>query len=405
MTSRLDFKKINLDQIEMTPQGFLRFPVYAGKVGIQTYKNADGSITREFRPPEQVFRPETMDSLKNVPVVNDHPENMVNPENAKELTVGFGSESVEAVDNKFQKTSVTVFDKNAIEDIQNGKVEVSLGYDLELEEKSGTFEGQEFDAIQKDIVINHLAIVDRGRAGPEVRLRFDRFDAIMYYKENSDEKKYKESSMPKLKIGDQEFEVEKEVKDAVDGFIENLSKKVKDAEGAAEEKEEEKDEAEEGKKAAEKKVDRLQGKNDALEEKIEKLEKSQKSKIDCDDITKLVKARRDVEDVATALVEEKELDKMDSMTDKELKILVIKKSSKNEVKLDGKSDDYIDARFDTIKEMSDYSSKENKDASNAFKNKIENEDGEVVDWRKAQKDSMKRDSEGWQTPIGRTASK
>ena len=119
-----------LDNIEETPAGFLKFDVLAARTGIQVYRRADGSELREFRPPEEVFDEKAMESLRNCPLTNNHPKQMVNPSNAKDLMVGFTIDSVEIVDNKFLKTKVVVTDESTIEAIKNGKREVSMGYNV-----------------------------------------------------------------------------------------------------------------------------------------------------------------------------------------------------------------------------------------------------------------------------------
>lgn len=56
---------------------------------------------------------------------------------------------------------------------QSGMRELSLGYDLVLDETPGEWNGQHYDAIQTEIVINHLAIVREARAGEQARLNID----------------------------------------------------------------------------------------------------------------------------------------------------------------------------------------------------------------------------------------
>ena len=54
-----------------------------------------------------------------------------------------------------------------------GLKELSLGYELSIEETPGVWEGQEYDVIQRDILINHLALVREARAGEQARLNLD----------------------------------------------------------------------------------------------------------------------------------------------------------------------------------------------------------------------------------------
>ena len=56
-----------------TPEGFLTGRAIVTNVGVFTYRNKDGGITRELRPPEEVFAVDSLNSLKLKPVVNNHP--------------------------------------------------------------------------------------------------------------------------------------------------------------------------------------------------------------------------------------------------------------------------------------------------------------------------------------------
>lgn len=423
--SRLDFRTIRLDQVETTSQGFLKFPVFAGRTGILTYKRENGDIVKEHRPAEEAFSQKTLESMKSIPVTNNHPEDMLTPENAKEFAVGFGSDSVSVVDKngneigiaddftkngKFQKTTVTIFDADTIKDIRNGKLEVSQGYDLELDETPGTFENENFDAIQRDIVFNHLAIVDKGRGGPEVRLRFDRYDAIMVEndQEHNNKKPYKsEDNMAKLKVGDKEFEVEQEVKDALEAERKKMKEDKEEAEKEKDQAEEEKKKAEDRADAAERKNERLSGRNDALEDEVDGLKKNQKtSNKDAEEIAKLVKERRDVEDVANKVLKEEERKDLADKDVMDIKKSVIQASSKKDVNFDGKSNDYVNARFDALKDSIETSSESHNDASDAFREDHENKDDkDKPNWRKSREDSMKKESEAYQTPLGRTVDK
>jgi len=204
------FDLSRLDKIEEMPQGYLRAPANATRVGIFVYKNADGSKRRELRLPEEVFKEDSLVTLAGVPLVNNHPpEQLLNLENTKKYLVGYTGTEVNH-DDKFLKTTVTVVDPNTIEDVKLGKIELSCGYECNLDEKPGVWEGQPYDCIQKDIRYNHLALVNKGRAGDEVRLRTDSSDAVMV----SDELKENQMGMKKMLVNGLEHDVPEEVANA-----------------------------------------------------------------------------------------------------------------------------------------------------------------------------------------------
>jgi hypothetical protein len=63
----------SIGKFEVTPEGFLRIPAAVTRVGVFNYKQPDGSVIRELRLPEEVFNPDSLSSLKSIPITNDHP--------------------------------------------------------------------------------------------------------------------------------------------------------------------------------------------------------------------------------------------------------------------------------------------------------------------------------------------
>lgn len=173
---RFDLGEIK--SMELTPQGFLKVPGFATRTGVFTYKDAKGNVRRELRHPDDVFSPESLATLKYAPVTNDHPPKMLTPENVKQYSVGHATERVE-VNRDLVETDLIIEDANAIKAVQDGKRELSAGYLADLIPEKGTYNGAEYDFRQKNIKNNHIALVARGRAGPEVRLRMDSNDAVL----------------------------------------------------------------------------------------------------------------------------------------------------------------------------------------------------------------------------------
>jgi hypothetical protein len=112
-------------------------------------------------------------------VTLEHPPEMLTAENTREYAVGFtGTEVV--YDQGFVRVVVTLTDQEAIDAVLQGDaVEVSAGYEVDLDPTPGVApDGQPYDAVQRNIRCNHLAVTRRGRAGPEVRLHLDRKEAM-----------------------------------------------------------------------------------------------------------------------------------------------------------------------------------------------------------------------------------
>lgn len=170
---RFDFNGSSTE-FKRTPQGFLRVSARLTKTGIFSYESG-----REYRSEEEIFRADSLDSLKGAPVTDLHPsetgaDSFLTPTNAKQHIIGF-TEAVER-DGTYLKGSLIIFHEDAISAIESGeRKEISLGYKCRLEPMPGSINGVAYDSIQRDIVVNHVAIGPKGwgRAGPDCAIRHD----------------------------------------------------------------------------------------------------------------------------------------------------------------------------------------------------------------------------------------
>jgi hypothetical protein len=166
--TRLD--SIPIGKAEWTAEGFLTDKPIVTSVGIFEYHNKDGSVRRELRLPEHVFAPESLASYKGKPVIITHKAGMVTKENVPDEVIGtILSEGIPDGDDV--RVEIIIHDTDAMK--QSGLKELSLGYSLVLDETPGEWNGQPYDAIQTEIMINHLALVDKARAGEDARLNID----------------------------------------------------------------------------------------------------------------------------------------------------------------------------------------------------------------------------------------
>ena len=141
--------------------------------------DGSGKIRRELRHPDDVFDPKSLETLKYAPVTIEHPPEMINPENVDQYRVGHTTERVEIQQDKVD-TDLIVESKEGIDAIEkDGIRELSSGYAADIIEEEGDFNGAPYDYRQVNIRYNHLAMVRRGRAGPEIRMRLDSADAVM----------------------------------------------------------------------------------------------------------------------------------------------------------------------------------------------------------------------------------
>ncbi|MDX0573753.1 DUF2213 domain-containing protein [Sinorhizobium medicae] len=158
-----------------TANGYLVADVRTARTGIQLYAGhevgrPEMQVVTIYRPEEQVFDKASLGSYAHKPVTNDHPDEAVTADNWKALSVGQIGDEV-ARDGEFVRVPLIVMDGATISEIEGGKRELSAGYTCDLAWEPGTTPaGEKYDAIQKDIRINHVAIVQRGRAGSEARI-------------------------------------------------------------------------------------------------------------------------------------------------------------------------------------------------------------------------------------------
>lgn len=389
---RFDFRP--LEKAIKTDNGFLKAPVFATRVGVFIYTKADGSTIREYRPPEEVFNKDSMSSLAGVPLTNRHPVAMVTSKNAKKLSVGYTSDMVEK-DTIFVKTSVTVTDESMIKEIETeGIDQVSCGYSCDLEFTPGeTPDGERFDAVQRNIRYNHLAVVDRGRAGPEVKLKLDADDAILeeqeYRKDINQQPKRKDvMSKATVKLDGVGYEVESDLAAPITSALQNARQ----------------DGEKEAKKKADLEMEEMKKKKDEDQAKIDGLEadlkKAKEEKIDAKDIHKMVIARASLVEKAGKHLDSKEV-KMDEMTDFEIKKAVVAKVC-DSLDLEGKSEVYVEARFDHIMETETApTDKKDDDLKDVLKDKNNKDaDDKVLSSDEVRAAKMKRDSEAWTQPVG-----
>ena len=151
-------------------QGFLYDTPIVTSTGIFEYGLPDGGVRRELRLPEHVFDKQSLASYAGKPVIITHEAGAIDKNNVMKEIVG-------TITSEGFRDGEDVRCKVVIHDIEKVKKtpyrELSLGYNLDLIEEPGEWNGEKYDAIQTNIRINHLAIVDKARAGEQSHLNLD----------------------------------------------------------------------------------------------------------------------------------------------------------------------------------------------------------------------------------------
>jgi len=257
------------------------------KVGVFEYSGAqiDSSLIPDkiynvYRPEEELNNEEALASFRLLPWTDDHA--MLGAEDEGLLPAeqkgihGIIGEDVYFEDG-YLKGNLKVFSDKLAALINNGKKELSIGYKCLYELTGGTYNGQRYDAIQRQIRGNHLALVDEGRAGPDVAV----LDNFKFTLDSKGLKMEPDGMITKAKVTDEEGEAPAAM------TLESLAEELRalkelvmrlvdgeKAEGAAlggviDESEEEKKEDEKAEKAIAKDEDMEKPVGDADEEKKE----------------------------------------------------------------------------------------------------------------------------------------
>lgn len=175
----LRYDRMQVINSNVDDQGFLNITACPiAKPGVFPYRFSDGTSKLEAKLPDEIFSPETIASANGKPITNEHPNEKVDSDNFKKYAVGMTHQDATS-DGKHLKVSMTVADKKMLDDIKNGKRELSIGFTEDDDNVPGTLDGKKYDSAQRNIRINHIAIVKTGRAGHDVNLFGDSAENII----------------------------------------------------------------------------------------------------------------------------------------------------------------------------------------------------------------------------------
>jgi hypothetical protein len=171
MVIRFDFIQLSENPHIDPVTGFLRCRATIARSGIQEYADAryPNGIRREYRPPDEVEKSAV--TFNNAVATLDHPPVMVNKDNSATFLKGYGS-VVEYL-NGLLETDLTIVDPVAIAAAQSTHKELSNGYECDIDETPGACAEGRYDVVQRNIRGNHIALVERARAGSIARLHLD----------------------------------------------------------------------------------------------------------------------------------------------------------------------------------------------------------------------------------------
>lgn len=364
MITRFDTAPIN--ELTVDPQtGYLHASnVPIARVGVFPYLHSDGTWTNEAKLPEDILSESTVKSANNKPVTNDHPvddgENvLVDKSNSTQYVKGFTADNAH-VEGDMLKVGLTIMDPQLIDAVQNGgKQELSIGFQTDVEPISGEYNGAKYDSVQRNIQINHVAVVDRAREGHNIRITGDSAQMVV-----NDTRKEKQMAENEKNVFDDAGNTSSNTNSASsntssssnsssssssndkDKQIADLKQQVKDLQAqlakanGSNSQDDSDDDDDKGKNS---------NKSDSVEREIEELKAERdkyKSKVEGDSFNNAVDDRIELIDEAKKILG----DSYDfrGKSDKQIKIDSIKKADST-IDVEDKPDAYYDGIFEVIK--------------------------------------------------------
>lgn len=175
--------RLTLDKPRRNADGFMAIHARAARTGVYQYLgreiDPDGKhfaadqVVNVYRPPEEVFDKAALGSFVGKPITDDHPSEAVTASNWRDLSRGtiMTAKRDIADDGEYVGFDLAFMDADLITKIDDGKRELSNGYAARLDVEDGTApDGTEYQAVQREIRGNHVAVVDAGRAGSSCRI-------------------------------------------------------------------------------------------------------------------------------------------------------------------------------------------------------------------------------------------
>lgn len=173
-----DRQTYKITQREFTDEGFLRVPGKVARTGIQQYLacelGLDGDpnrIVNVYRPEEEVFAADSLASYDSSDITLQHPDTLVDSSNYSRTVKGVVRGPGVRTDDDWVQCNLIVKAKDAVDAIMAGTCELSAGYTATYDDTPGIApDGTPYQFRQTNIRINHVAVVDRARAGSSARI-------------------------------------------------------------------------------------------------------------------------------------------------------------------------------------------------------------------------------------------
>ncbi|TDN81776.1 DUF2213 domain-containing protein [Stakelama pacifica] len=187
--------RLSVEDKGRSSDGYRKVRARSARAGVYDYLGSEvdpegkhfkaDQIVKVYRPADEVFAKDSLASFVLKPITDDHPREPVNSANWRDHARGAIIGAVK--DGDYVGFDLAFMDGNTVSKLDAGKRELSNGYSCDLAIESGTApSGETYDAVQKNIRGNHVALVSQGRAGPECRVNDAKPDAFALCDSNPD---------------------------------------------------------------------------------------------------------------------------------------------------------------------------------------------------------------------------
>jgi hypothetical protein len=239
---RFSTERIDGTRVESTGAGGLRIPGVVTRSGVFEYRDSSGSVVREWRPPEEVMKADSIASMRDLPVTIRHPKGFVDPSSWQGLAIGHVSNPRADDSIKAAGADIVISRADAQARVGTDLKEISYGYKVRIDATPGVVPdgypdaGKFYDVVQRDIVGNHVALgpTGWGRQGSAVSLRLDSAGDECPPADPTPQKK--EQRMFKIRIDGKEFNSETEagLQSQIDAHVAATALVAKEAAAATE---------------------------------------------------------------------------------------------------------------------------------------------------------------------------
>lgn len=174
--------RARLAPAKVTPEGFVELEGWAARAGVQAYPERPVGQRAQYRPPEEVSSADSLASWKGKALTVRHPQQrgdvapILSPDNWSEHAGGVVLDASWDAELGHVKVKILAQSQEAIDALTSptGPRQLSAGYLRTLDLTPGaTADGVAYDSVQRNIQINHLALVDLARAGDTARVGLD----------------------------------------------------------------------------------------------------------------------------------------------------------------------------------------------------------------------------------------